>query len=72
MSEPNSSDSIRVAYEQLCTSYRAIDDFRTKLLGFLPFVTGGGLVFLFGRDVDEKFFTPVGLFGLAVTLGLLA
>jgi hypothetical protein len=29
------------AYEELCTSYRAIDDFRAKLLGFLPLVTGG-------------------------------
>ena len=27
------------AYEELCTSYRAIDDFRAKLLGFLPLAT---------------------------------
>jgi hypothetical protein len=62
------------AYEQLCTSYHGIDDFRAKLLGFLPLVTGGGLVLLTGRteDVRKAFFGPVGLFGIAVTAGLLA
>jgi hypothetical protein len=61
-------------YDQLCTSYHAIDDFRAKLLGFLPLVTGGGLVLLTGRpeDVRREFFGPVGLFGIAVTTGLLA
>lgn len=62
------------AYEQLCTSYHGIDDFRAKLLGFLPLVTGGGLVLLTGRSVEvrKEFFLPVGLFGFAVTAGLLA
>jgi hypothetical protein len=40
---------LRGAYDQLCMSYRAIDDFRTKLLGFLPLVTGGGLLLLTGK-----------------------
>jgi (4S)-4-hydroxy-5-phosphonooxypentane-2,3-dione isomerase len=46
------------AYQESCNSYHAIDDFRTKLLGFLPLVTGGGLIFLSGRteDVREEFF----------------
>ncbi|MCY1143257.1 hypothetical protein OWR29_35125 [Actinoplanes sp. Pm04-4] len=67
-------DNLRTAYEQLCSSYRAIDDFRAKLLGFLPLVTDGGLILLTGRSADmrEEFFRPVGLFGLAVTAGLLA
>jgi hypothetical protein len=58
----------------MCTSYHAIDDFRAKLLGFLPLVTGGGLVLLTGRpeDVRQDFFRPVGIFGVAVTIGLLA
>jgi hypothetical protein len=62
------------AYDQLCTSYHAIDDFRAKLLGFLPLVTGGGLILLTGRPdhVRREFFGPVGLFGIAVTTGLLA
>src|SRR6266496_5420042 len=62
------------AYDQLCNSYRAIDDFRAKLLGFLPLVTGGGLILLTGRadDVRKEFFRPVGIFGIVVTTGLLA
>src|SRR4051794_23055531 len=72
--QPLDSDNLRTAYDQLCTSYRAIDDFRAKLLGFLPLVTGGGLILLTGRsaEVREEFFTPVGLFGVAITTGLLA
>jgi hypothetical protein len=67
-------NKLRTAYDQLCTSYHAIDDFRAKLLGFLPLVTGGGLILLTGRadEVRREFFGPVGLFGIAVTTGLLA
>jgi hypothetical protein len=63
---------LRATYDQLCESYRAIDDFRTKLLGFLPLVTGGGLILLTGRQeaFAREFFLPVGLFGLAVTAAL--
>ena len=74
MAESNNPQYLLPAYEQLCTSYRGIDDFRAKLLGFLPPVTGGGLVLLTGRSVEVRkdFFGPVGLFGIAVTAGLLA
>jgi hypothetical protein len=67
-------ENLRTAYAELCTSYHAIDDFRAKLLGFLPLVTGGGLILLTGRAdaVRKEFFWPVGLFGIAVTAGLLA
>jgi hypothetical protein len=60
------------AYDQLCVTYRAIDDFRSKLLGFLPLATGGGLALLTGRadGLAEEFFAPAGVFGVAVTLGL--
>lgn len=34
-------ENLRTAYKELCNSYRAIDDFRAKLLGFLPLATGG-------------------------------
>jgi hypothetical protein len=66
--------SLKIAYEQLCNSYRAIDDFRSKLLGFLPLVTGGGVILLASQAVEEaqSFFLPAGLFGIAVTAGLLA
>ena len=70
-------DSIKV-YDQLCLSYRAIDDFRAKLLGFLPLASAGG-AFLLLSDVlvnPEKskfakpFLKPLGFFGIVVTLGL--
>lgn len=69
---PDYGTVVRAAYDQLCISYRAIDDFRAKLLGFLPLVTGGGLLLLTGRTngFALDFFLPVGLFGLVVTLGL--
>jgi hypothetical protein len=74
LAETNDPKYLLPAYEQLCTSYHGIDDFRAKLLGFLPLVTGGGLVLLTGRSVDVRkdFFGPMGLFGIAVTAGLLA
>ncbi len=43
MSEKNintkDEENIRTIYRELCNSYRAIDDFRTKLLSFLPLAT---------------------------------
>lgn len=65
-------------YNQLCESYRAIDDFRTKLLGFLPLASAGG-AFLLLNDVlvdpgknqyAKPFLELLGLFGFVVTLGL--
>jgi hypothetical protein len=49
MANTDGADNLRTTYEQLCNSYRAIDDFRSKLLGFLPLITGGGLILLMGR-----------------------
>jgi hypothetical protein len=74
MGDTDRAGNLKTAYDQLCTSYRAIDDFRAKLLGFLPLVTGGGLILLAGQATEgrEEFFGPAGLFGIAVTTGLLA
>jgi hypothetical protein len=48
MSNENSNtkepENTRTVYNQLCTSYHAIDDFRAKLLGLLPTGTGIFLV----------------------------
>lgn len=61
-------------YEQLCNSYRAIDDFRAKLLGFLPLATGTGIFLLLTDQAKllsmQNLFKPIGLFGFVVTLGL--
>jgi hypothetical protein len=72
------ADNRKTAYQELCNSYRAIDDFRAKLLGFLPLATGTGIFLLLDKlnDVDNlkvgtKFLlTAVGAFGFFITLGL--
>jgi hypothetical protein len=68
------------AYIELCKSYNAIDDFRAKLLGFLPLASGTGIFLLLSsglskseaREYFEQFMTPIGVFGFVVTLGLFA
>jgi hypothetical protein len=68
------SPSTDRAYEQTCISYHAIDDFRARLLGFLPIASAGGL-FLLVEAKDSQSEGPLvaaGLFGFVVTLGLLA
>ena len=70
----NSKDQKIKAYEQLCSSYRAIDDFRAKLLALLPLATGGGIFLLVGNQTRVQAIIPylsaIGLFGFVVTLGL--
>lgn len=67
-------DNLRTVYSELCSSYRAIDDFRTKLLGFLPLATGAGIFFLVTDkakiDFVQSYFLPMGAFGFVITLGL--
>jgi hypothetical protein len=67
-------ENLRAVYQELCTSYRAIDDFRARLLGFLPLATGTG-VFLLLTDrakivFMQNLFQPIGAFGFVITLGL--
>ena len=71
-------DDLSTAYKELCTSYRAIDDFRAKLLGFLPLATGTGIFLLLDKlkDVNDlkletrSLLAAVGGFGFFITLGL--
>lgn len=71
---PSPQDEQVRVYEQLCQSYRAIDDFRAKLLGFLPLATGTGVFFLVTDQAKIEFvqslFRPIGIFGFVITLGL--
>lgn len=70
-------DAIKI-YEQLCNSYREIDDFRAKLLGLLPLITGAGISFLLGSienagnipSETKILLAGVGAFGALITLGL--
>ena len=65
-------------YQELCNSYRAIDDLRTKLLGILPVVSGAGVLLLFNDALSDtakleflkQFLLPIGAFGFVITLGL--
>ncbi len=68
MNNPNYLD----IYKELCTSYRAIDDFRAKLLALLPLATGAGAAFLLGNITPEnqKYLEPLGFFGFVITVGL--
>lgn len=70
----NSDERKLKVYEQLCNSYRAIDDFRAKLLGFLPLATGAGIFILVNDEAKIKavaqYLKFIGLFGFVVTLGL--
>jgi hypothetical protein len=74
------NDNLKAAYQELCSSYHAIDDFRAKLLGFLPLASAGGIVILLKnpeglKSLDEGtkyLLAAVGAFGGLITLGLFA
>jgi hypothetical protein len=72
--DSSSGADYKSAYEQVCTSYHAIDDFRTKLLGFLPLATGAGIFLLVGKQGEltaaQPYLRGIAVFGFAVTLGL--
>lgn len=76
MPESDDYNNLRAVYQETCKSYHAIDDFRAKLLGVLPLVSGGGLVVLL-KDVkldsgEARYLLPIGFLGAVVTLGLFA
>jgi hypothetical protein len=66
--------SMERAYEQTSTTYRAIDDFRAKLLGFLPIASAGGVFLLVEASESDngRVLAAAAVFGFVVTLGLLA
>ena len=72
------SSNLMEAYKLLCSSYHAIDDFRAKLLGFLPLATGTGLFFLINKlnapatdtVLAAKLTIPVGTESLFVASGV--
>ncbi|MEV7888635.1 hypothetical protein ACWD3I_20255 [Streptomyces sp. NPDC002817] len=72
--EPATDDQLRAVYQEICLSYRAIDDFRAKLLSLLPVVSGASVGLLIGRDPGDPkpVWLPIGLFGFVVSLGLFA
>ncbi len=75
-SQPHPSDEeLRMVYQELCTSYQNIADFRSKLLGLLPFVTTSSFVATMIGDPTKslplaRLVLPFGLLGALVTLAL--
>ena len=75
---PEDHPHIETVYQQLCENYRAIDDFRTKLLALLPFATAAGVLVLLKGSIHTHddlhtarlFLGAIGAFGSLVTLGL--
>jgi hypothetical protein len=61
----------RQQYTEVCSSYRAIDTFRTGLLGLLPFgsVVGGVLVLVNKKQVPEDYLPWIGVMGAVITAG---
>ena len=51
-SDTQGLQNLRTVYKELCNSYRAIDDFRTKLLGFLPWRLGPEIFFSDKAKID--------------------
>src|SRR5256714_11529400 len=75
-SQPHPSDEeLRMVYQELCTRYHNIAEFRSKLLGLLPFVTASSFVATMIGDPSKSLplahlVLPFGLFGALVTLAL--
>lgn len=57
-------------YQAISDSYRAIDDFRARLLTLLPLASGGGIFLLLSGSLCKEFIGPIGVFGAVTTLGL--
>jgi hypothetical protein len=65
-------EMLRHHYEQVCVSYRAIDDFRGKLLALWPILGGaaGGVALLASDNTNDRQIWAVGLVGAVVSTGL--
>ncbi len=68
----NDTELLQTAYQETCKTYHNIDDFRAKLLGFLPLASGAGIFFLSKKEgVNGNILAYAGLLGFIITLGLL-
>jgi hypothetical protein len=58
------------AYQEIGATFRQLDDFRAKLLGFLPLVSGVGIFAILQQQGNVIVPSTLGLLGAVVTLGL--
>ena len=65
-------EMLRHQYGEVCASYRAIDDFRGKLLALWPILGGaaGGVALLAARSTNRSNLWAVGLLGFFVSVGV--
>jgi hypothetical protein len=65
-------NALEPLYAEVCKAHGAITDFRGKLLALVPTLSGAAFTLIIGtrKDFDLRLLLPVGLFGVAVTLGL--
>ena len=72
MSSTDEMTILQHQYDQVCQSYRAIDDFRAKLLALWPILGGGvGVLVLLAKGEIQGYSLPLGMIGGLVSLGLL-
>ena len=64
------AETLRHQYEQVCTTFRAIDDFRGKLLALWPILGGGSAALLASSQTSKMYLWAVGLFGVLVSFGI--
>jgi hypothetical protein len=66
-------EALTTIYQEICTSYHAIDIFRARLLGLLPLASGTGIFLLLGTGFFTQqavFLLPIGLLGVGATSAL--
>jgi hypothetical protein len=71
LNQTESQENLLVAYKAACDRHQQIDEFRGKLLALLPIASGAtGLLLIGEHGTFGKYLTPIGIYGLAATLGL--
>ncbi|MFN2456128.1 MAG: hypothetical protein ABR577_18140 [Pyrinomonadaceae bacterium] len=77
LNDENQNKALLAVYSEVCKSYHAIDDFRTKLLGFLPLTSIAGIFLLDPSKmlspqspISHELFGFAAIFAAALTLAL--
>src|SRR5262249_35650619 len=70
MVRPMADGEKEAAYREVCSTFRQLDDFRAKLLGFLPLASGAGIFAILSNGANAGLTLIFGLSGALVTAGL--
>ena len=71
----SSNEALQAAYQQVCTSYHNVEDFRARLLGLIPGITAGSFIATIASNPEKShaltnLVFPFGILGALVVLGL--